>query len=567
MVNNDYGKIWIKLSDELFQFSEDVYLCYVYIPPTGSKVLKDKDFDFYEEIEKDLEKYSKMGKTYITGDFNARTATLPDILDFDAYLDPENDTQGEFDINSLPIRKNQDTTADSNGQKLISLCKSTCNIIANGRLFNDTQGHFTFSSMRGLSVTYYLLLNIFDLDSIHDFNILNWTTFSDHAGLHFTFLGKDLNNDPENDCIETDLFYQRLVFNEDMVPNYRQKLEQNLQTFDINFCASTNISNKVDLLTNFLHENAMVAFGKTIPKHYKSKNCKNNTKTPKWFTDNCYNAKRDFINARNIFNKNKSTENRSNVVKMRTKYNRIRQKAKYNHKKNEGQRLENIAKTQPKKFWKSVKKCYTKSKSSNEDITLEKLHDHFKTLLGDIPDTNNLNEEEFPGPKNDELDAMITEQEIRKAVFKQKNDKSSGPDDISAEIIKSSYDIISPYIISIFNYLFNNSEYPESWGLGYIVPIFKGGDEKQAKNYCGITLNNILAKIYSQVLLNRLTEWTEKYSKISNCQFDYQKGKSTTDCIFILNSVVSKVLNSGQKLYAVFIDYEKCFDKIDHIFL
>ena len=302
-------------------------------------------------------------------------------------------------------------------------------------------------------------------------------------------------------CIETDLFYQRLVFNEDMVPNYRQKLEQNLQTFDINFCASTNISNKVDLLTNFLHENAMVAFGKTIPKHHKSKNCKNNTKTPKWFTDNCYNAKRDFNDARNIFNKNKSTENRSNFVKMRTTYNRIRQKAKYNHNKNEGQRLENIAKTQPKKFWKSVKKCYTKSKSSNEDITLEKLHDHFKTLLGDIPDTNNLNEEEFPGPNNDELDAMITEQEIRKAVFKQKNGKSSGPDDISAEIIKSSYDIISPYIISIFNYLFNNSEYPESWGLGYIVPIFKGGDEKQAKNYRGITLNNILAKIYSQVLL------------------------------------------------------------------
>ena len=126
-----------------------------------------------------------------------------------------------------------------------------CNIITNGRLFNDTQGHFIFSSMRVISVTDYLLLNIFDIDSIHDFNVLNWTTFSKHAGLHFTVLGKDLNNDPENDRIEIDLFYQRLVFNEDMIPNYRQKLEQTLQTFDTNFCASTNISNKVDLLKNF----------------------------------------------------------------------------------------------------------------------------------------------------------------------------------------------------------------------------------------------------------------------------------------------------------------------------
>ena len=28
-----------------------------------------------------------------------------------------------------------------------------------------------------------------------------------------------------------------------------------------------------------------------------------------------------------------------------------------------------------------------------------------------------------------------------------------------------------------------------------------------------------------------------------------------------------KVLNSGQKLYSIFIDYEKCYDKINRLFL
>lgn len=87
------------------------------------------------------------------------------------------------------------------------------------------------------------------------------------------------------------------------------------------------------------------------------------------------------------------------------------------------------------------------------------------------------------------------------------------------------------------------------------------------KNYRGITLNNIIAKVYSQVLLNRLTDWTEKHEKISDCQFGYQKGKSTIDCIFILHSIVSKTLNSGQKLYSIFIDYEKCFDRINRVLL
>ena len=61
------------------------------------------------------------------------------------------------------------------------------------------------------------------------------------------------------------------------------------------------------------------------------------------------------------------------------------------------------------------------------------------------------------------------------------------------------------------------------------------------KNYRGITLNNINAKVYSKVLLNRLTDWTEKHEKISDCQFEYQKGKSTIDCMFILHSIDQKL--------------------------
>lgn len=56
---------------------------------------------------------------------------------------------------------------------------------------------------------------------------------------------------------------------------------------------------------------------------------------------------------------------------------------------------------------------------------------------------------EFQDIQDNELDSHITEQEIHRAVFKQKNSKSSGPDELSAEIIKASYDIISPHIISI----------------------------------------------------------------------------------------------------------------------
>ena len=92
-------------------------------------------------------------------------------------------------------------------------------------------------------------------------------------------------------------------------------------------------------------------------------------------------------------------------------------------------------------------------------------------------------------------------------------------------------------------------------------PYSKKGDANEAWNYRGITLISILAKVYSQLLLNRLTDWSKKCEKISNNQFGFQKGKTVNDCVFILHSVISKVLNTGQKLYCIFIDYEKCFAK------
>ena len=77
--------------------------------------------------------------------------------------------------------------------------------------------------------------------------------------------------------------------------------------------------------------------------------------------------------------------------------------------------------------------------------------------------------------------------------------------------------------------------------------MFKKGDVNEAKNYRGITLINILANIYSQILLNRLTAWSDKHDKLSKNQFGFQKGKSIIDCIFILHSVIMKVLTSKKK--------------------
>ena len=64
------GIMWLKIKNEILFSNEDIYICHSYIPPASSKVLFDQQFDFFEEIEKGIEKHSKNGKTFIVGDFS-----------------------------------------------------------------------------------------------------------------------------------------------------------------------------------------------------------------------------------------------------------------------------------------------------------------------------------------------------------------------------------------------------------------------------------------------------------------------------------------------------------------
>lgn len=97
------------------------------------------------------------------------------------------------------------------------------------------------------------------------------------------------------------------------------------------------------------------------------------------------------------------------------------------YKSNEGKRLEAIAKRHPKQFWKSIKSCNKPNNSWNQNISIEYLHDHFSSLLGEIPD-NTHDDAQLLNYNDDDLDKEIYIEEIRKAFFKQTNNKACGLD-------------------------------------------------------------------------------------------------------------------------------------------
>ena len=70
----------------------------------------------------------------------------------------------------------------------------------------------------------------------------------------------------------------------------------------------------------------------------------------------------------------------------------------------------------------------------------------------------------------------------------------------------------------------------------------KKGQPENVNDNSGISFINVLAKMYSHALHNRIAEWTNIHEKLTKDQFGFQKDKSTSDCIFTLHSIITKPL-------------------------
>jgi len=73
---------------------------------------------------------------------------------------------------------------------------------------------------------------------------------------------------------------------------------------------------------------------------------------------------------------------------------------------------------------------------------------------------------------------------------------------------------------------------PKDWEEGIIYPIYKKGDRSACSNYRGITLFNVIYKIFTILLHNRLQKITER--KIGDYQAVFRTNRSTIDHIHTL---------------------------------
>ena len=158
---------------------------------------------------------------------------------------------------------------------------------------------------------------------------------------------------------------------------------------------------------------------------------------------------------------------------------------------------------------------------------------------------------------------------VLKLLSNMKIHKASGPDGLSARVLKECSSEIAPILALIYNESLAQGIVPDDWRQANVVPIFKKGEKYDVANYRPVSLTCICCKILKHITVSNINKHLAFESILADCQHDFRSQRSCeTQLVQFFHDLVSnldRALNRNHRRTDVIImDFAKVFDKVPH---
>ena len=160
------------------------------------------------------------------------------------------------------------------------------------------------------------------------------------------------------------------------------------------------------------------------------------------------------------------------------------------------------------------------------------------------------------------LNANFTRDGIEAAIDYLKCEKSLDVDNIPAEFINACKEELANDLVDVFNYIIEKRDFPDRWTEGIQSAVHKGGSKRSVNDFRGITILQVMEKVFEIMVYKRLSFLNEALDKCDKWNGGYLQNIRTADNMFILNGVIQKHLILRKPLYICF-DFSKAFDLVN----
>ena len=299
---------------------------------------------------------------------------------------------------------------------------------------------------------------------------------------------------------------------------------------------------------------------------------------PDWLTNELLELQRD---REYFFDRARKTNNPGDwfiASRLRNRVNQAVRSAKADYIKGELEHCQH----DPKKYWRVIDSVISANKhrqisfldkNTGAKIAQEKIPDVINDFFASIgprlarPFQNMPRTSNIFTPINNcaEFDLVpITEQDVIKKVNEISIYKSSGIDNISSQIMKDAVTIMITEFTHLYNRILVTGIFPDEWKCATVIPIPKKANPKSPNDLRPISLLPMPGKILEKLIHHQLTKFYEDTKYLTNTQNGFRKGKSTTNALATLLDDILMAMDHGSATLALYLDFKKAFDTINH---
>ena len=168
----------------------------------------------------------------------------------------------------------------------------------------------------------------------------------------------------------------------------------------------------------------------------------------------------------------------------------------------------------------------------------------------------------------------VTEAELHRVNFKSREvrrllqnlqvTKATGPDNISARVLRECATVLAPSLSRLFRVSLRSGRVPAGWKRGRISVCHKGGPKDNPENYRPISLLPIVSKVLEAIINRRLRRFLNTNGLLPDTQFGFRSNRSTLDLAVSLTQRWSDALDRGLEARVVSLDLSRAFDRVWH---